>query len=209
MDVFTGNAMSIRLASTEQESMIELLHYLGAHRYKQAARLHHMLEKRGSRLAKGIKGLESRVRNRMRAPQKSQKTPAVGEAVATTVELFAELKRPSRLNPHNLHAYRVKVKQLRDVVRLADRPVQPGLIECLGEVKDAIGDWHDWEELVSIALEAWGGQSTSLFRKLKQTSARKYDHALSVALAMRRKFLRSKRGGVPQSVSRTTEAMAA
>jgi hypothetical protein len=124
------------------------------------------------------------------------------------VELFSDLKRPSKLSPRNLHPYRLKVKQLRDVVRLADRPAQPGLVESLGEVKDAIGDWHDWEELASIAQDVWDGRSDSLLKKLKQTSSKKYHLALSTALAMRRKFLRSKPGGLPQSVSRATAAMA-
>lgn len=208
MDVFTGDAVSIRLAPTEEENMIELLHYLGARRYKQAKRLCRLVEKRGSHLARRIKRLAARVRDRMPDPDKSQITPAVRQAVTTTVELFADLRRPARLNPRNLHAYRLKVKRLRDVVRLADRPVHPGLVESLGAVKDAIGDWHDWEELVSIALRVGKRQSNSLLRKLKQTSARKYSHALSTASHMRQKFLRSKRGGLRQSLSRTTTAMA-
>jgi CHAD domain-containing protein len=68
MDVLTGNAISVRMAPTEQMDMIELLHYLGARRYKQAARFRRMIEKKRLHLAKGIKRLASRVEDRIPDP---------------------------------------------------------------------------------------------------------------------------------------------
>ena len=60
------------------------------------------------------------------------------------------LKRPVRLNRNNLHPYRLKVKELRNVLQLSNRADDIEFVEKLGQVKDAIGDWHDWEELVRI-----------------------------------------------------------
>ena len=87
-------------------------------------------------------------------------------AAAESLRLSSELGTPRRFSKGNLHPYRLKVKQLRYVLELsADHPK---CADDLGEVKDAIGDWHDWEELVAIAEDLLDhGAKCKLTRRLK------------------------------------------
>jgi len=59
---------------------------------------------------------------------------------------------------------------LRDVLQLSDRPGDREFLEKLGEVKDAIGEWHDWEELIAMATQLLDhGTSCKLIKHLKDT----------------------------------------
>jgi CHAD domain-containing protein len=89
-----------------------------------------------------------------------------------------------------LHLYRLKVKQLRYVLELA--PDHPKFVADLGEAKDAIGEWHDWEELIAIANEVLDhGSNCMLMRKLKETADSKFAFAHRVAENLRRNYLKS------------------
>jgi CHAD domain-containing protein len=208
MDVLTADVISVRGSKKEQAHLIELIHYLGTKRHKQAKRLRSLIEKKGRAISRGVKRLSSRLRRRMSSSQSGRDASGAEEAIALTIHLLRDLKRPPMLRPQNLHPYRLKVKKLRDIVRLAQGPVQAGLVATLGEVKDAIGDWHDWEELLSIGTEVLDGQSSSLVNKIKGVAARKYSRALSSALHLRRKYLSTRNGRLPISVLRATSAMA-
>jgi hypothetical protein len=48
----------------------------------------------------------------------------------------------------------LKVKELRYVLQLSEDAQKQQLVNKLGAVKDAIGEWHDWEELIAIAANA-------------------------------------------------------
>ena len=77
---------------------------------------------------------------------------------------------------------------------MAEAPSRPRFVEDLGQVKDAIGEWHDREELVRIAskLLDHGGRCL-LLAELKRIADSKYDHALSLALKLRKMYLQSSR----------------
>ena len=55
--------------------------------------------------------------------------------MATTLQLLSDLKH----------------KKLRDVVRLSAQANHSKMAETLSQGKDAIGDWHDWQELARLA----------------------------------------------------------
>jgi CHAD domain-containing protein len=116
---------------------------------------------------------------------------AMANAGATAVRLSAQLGEPPRLNKTNLHPYRLKVKEFQNILRMAEAPPRPRFIEDLGDVKDAIGEWHDWEELVGIASKLLDRENCQLLAELKRTAANKYDSALSLALKLRKTYLRS------------------
>jgi CHAD domain-containing protein len=211
MDVLTADAASLRLAQ-EQECAVELLQYLGAKRYKHARRLHAALRQTGQDLGRRVKKFSKRLEKRI--PKSDQDSsngqpPAPTEAAAVAIRLSSELKMPPKLNRKNLHPYRLKVKELREVLRLAEKPANPELIDVLGEVKDAIGDWHDWEELVAIAARVLNhGASCKLFAKLKEISREKYDRALSLTTRMRKQFLRPHDRKLPRPVLLATAQIA-
>ena len=70
------------------------------------------------------------------------------EVSASALTLLTRLAKPARLGKTNLHSYRLEVKELRNLLQLAEEYDRQEFVRQLGEVKDAIGEWHDWEELV-------------------------------------------------------------
>lgn len=112
------------------------------------------------------------------------------QAAAEALRLSSELEAPKRLSRRNLHEYRLKVKELRYELQLAPSSEQM-FVDDLGKVKDAIGEWHDWEELVAIANDVLDhGPGCNLVRRLKEISNSKYEEALRLAENLRNKYLR-------------------
>jgi CHAD domain-containing protein len=204
MDVLTAAVLSVRTArdgqkpDPEQDCTVQLLHYLGAQRYKQALRLHDDLRKDGKGLGRRTESISERLVKKIedRSDEAAKDQPEVSaESMATAIQLATELSQPPSLNHKNLHPYRIKVKEFRDLLRLAKKPGNTEFVETLGEVKDAIGEWHDWEELVSIAGEVLEhGARCALITKLKEVSSEKYDRALAITSKMRKRFVQA-RGG--------------
>ena len=109
--------------------------------------------------------------------------------MAFVLKLSCELATPATLNRKNLHAYRLKIKELRYVLEMADDPGNQGLIDELGEVKDAIGEWHDREELIAIAGQVLDHkENCKLLREVKVITSRKYETALSLTNKMRERL---------------------
>src|SRR6266566_9311375 len=64
---------------------------------------------------------------------------------------------------------------------MADNHTSAKFVDDLGKVKDAIGEWHDWEELVGIATEVLSHRTRcGLQSELRRITQKKYDHALSL-----------------------------
>ncbi len=68
------------------------------------------------------------------------------------MNVVRELGEWPPLDAENIHAFRLKVKELRYILQL-DADADPGLVEALGDVQRRIGDWHDWHQLEEIARE--------------------------------------------------------
>lgn len=191
MDVLTGYASGMPREAGEQDCSVRLLEYLGAQRRKQAKKFHDVSRKDGGKLRKRLKSgkrkfaqLESRW-NKNGASRNSR----VANVPASALEIAAELSRTPRLTRATLHPFRLKVKELRNVLRLSETPDQD-LIDTLGEVKDAIGEWHDWEELIAIADKALDhGAQCNLLRRLKQTTSKKYETARAQAEQLRKRYV--------------------
>jgi CHAD domain-containing protein len=112
--------------------------------------------------------------------------------MATALELSSQLHTPARLTRRNLHSYRLKVKDLRSVLQMSDSADDQPFVDSLGEVKDAIGEWHDYEELVAIATEVLKhGKRCKLLRELNGISAEKFQRARSMAYGLRETYLSS------------------
>jgi CHAD domain-containing protein len=65
-------------------------------------------------------------------------------------------------------------------------------LKHLDEVKDAIGDWHDWVELVGIAEKSLKHDRCKLVPRIKTIAAAKYEHALSLSDKFARRYLAAK-----------------
>jgi CHAD domain-containing protein len=201
MDVLTGHAVTVTLDG-ERDCLVELLEHLGAERYRHARRLRRRLRRTGGplrrRLRRTAKRIEAVASKDGRTPRTS---PAPKEAMATALQLSAELAAPAILNKKTLHPYRLKVKDLRNVLKMSADAERSDLVERLGEIKDAIGEWHDWDTLSAIATrELSHGARCGLLRELKTIGERKYSRALSLTKRLQREALRPR--GHPRGSAR-------
>src|SRR6266568_303823 len=190
MDVLTGFASKLR-PDGDEECLVELLEYLGAERYKQARKLHREVQWNrkaiGSRLKRSSEYIEKVLAHSQQHSEKETEWPI--DAMSLALQLSNELASWPRLDAGNLHPFRLKVKELRYVLQLAKNP-DADFIESLGEVKDAIGEWHDWEEFSGIAGKVLDhGPGRNLIRLIRSTAKEKFDHALSITNRMRQKYL--------------------
>jgi CHAD domain-containing protein len=148
------------------------------------------VRKRGPVLRKELDRASSRTVKLLRANGDGTADSIVATATATAVRLSAQLAAPPRLNKTNLHPYRLKVKDLQNVLLMAEGSSRPRFVEDLGQVKDAIGEWHDYVELLAIASKILDHAGRcSLLADLKRTVESKYDDALALALKLRKTYL--------------------
>ena len=99
-----------------------------------------------------------------------------------------ELANPPRLDAGNLHDYRKKVKELYYLLQFLDHG-KAHFAETLGRVKDAIGEWHDWEELAAIAGKLLDHRpACNLVEEIQSIRQAKFEHALAIANEMRTKY---------------------
>ena len=191
MDVLTSYASTVHLDG-EEECTVQLLEHLGAQRRRYAKKLYGELQRRRPALRKDFRRtpatLAKLIRDNYQAPKGRT---VVATAAGTAVELAAQLAIPPHLGREDLHPYRLKVKDLRDVLQMATGADRAKFVDDLGEVKDAIGEWHDWEELVSIAPKALDhGSRCQLMAEYKRVAKVKYEHALTLVQTLRKKYLR-------------------
>jgi hypothetical protein len=79
-------------------------------------------------------------------------------------------------------------------LQLSEKPHSQEFVKKLGEVKDAIGEWHDWEDLRAIAAETVNsGPQSKLARQLKKITHEKLDKALLITNHMRKTCGKAKR----------------
>src|SRR5207302_4249891 len=85
--------------------------------------------------------------------QSGGRNDASAKATASALRLESELAAVPRLGRNNLHPYRLQVKELHNILKLDEGADSQEFTETLGKVKDAIGEWHDWEVLSAIAQD--------------------------------------------------------
>jgi CHAD domain-containing protein len=74
------------------------------------------------------------------------------EAMAQLAEMASDFAARQTMKPDRLHDARVTLKRIRYLAELAEKtPEQKNFIRELKSVQDAIGDWHDWQELTETA----------------------------------------------------------
>lgn len=202
---------------TEQECRVTLLEHLGDSRRKQAKNLY--AEGRRSRRARStLKRVERQLKAALGERNGDcNQVIARSRATAAALTLESELAGPKQLGRQNLHAYRRKVKELQNVLRLGEGSGRQEFLEVLNAVKDSIGEWHDWEELFAIAREVLDhAPRCQLVAEIKAIKDRKFKAALTASQEMRRKYLGLRPGksngglrNLSTTVWKVTAAMAA
>jgi CHAD domain-containing protein len=189
MDVLTGFAAT--LANDSQECLTQLLEHLGAKRVQSARRLRATVVQKRKKARRRLRQYSGIIRRNASRKSTSNDRGWPADATAIAIQLSSELAAWPRLNSSNLHPYRLKVKELRYVLQLAEGQ-DSEFVDALGEVKDAIGEWHDWSELGAVANEILDhGSGCKVLKQIRDTTTAKFDHALSLAEALRKKFLGS------------------
>jgi CHAD domain-containing protein len=196
MDVLTACAATID-AGEEQDCKVQLLEHLGAERRKLAKNLHTTVAKNAQPVRRRLKQFSDEIDRFLCLDEDHACDPAKAsaQAAAAALALSSELATtPARLGRQNLHPYRLKVKELRNVLRMAKGDANKKSVETLGTVKGLIGEWHDWEELLATAQPVLDhGSNCRIIRELKKIANDKYEQALAAAKNMRRKYLRKDR----------------
>jgi len=203
MDVLTSDALSIK-PHGDRDCQVQLLEYLGARRKKYAGKLRRAVKNSSPHLHRDLKRTERRVEDLFKlAASDPEDSEAMAATMAKALQLSSDLNRPARLNKSNLHPYRLKVKELRNVLKLSANAEHEDFVDTLREVKDAIGEWHDWEELTAIAHRVLDhGPSCKLLKHLKLISERNFRKAMALAGRLRTHYLRAGEKPAAQSTSR-------
>jgi len=197
IDVLTRNAASLDGnldGNDDADCLAELLEQLGAHRARKARRLRRLVKAKEPTLQRRLKRTAHRVEEQLR-PSRHSAANAVADVTANAIALSAELAAPIRLNRTTLHPYRRKVKALRDVLQMAEDAKQNAFVRRLSTVKDVIGDWHDWELLIEVAIDivpADHGRRCPLVQAMRAVSKTKYEHAVAVAMKLRAVLVRNR-----------------
>jgi len=195
MDVLTADAITLA-TDGERDCLVQLLEYLGAERNKYAKKLHRVIQTTDSRFQHDLKRKLKQLQKVLKHAENNDSTrsDAVLLAIAKAIELSSGLRFPTKLNRNNLHPYRLKIKELRNVLQLSDQADDQEFVEKLGEVKDAIGEWHDWEELAAIAVQLLDhGDSCKLIKHLHVNCKSALERALIITSRFRDKYLESAR----------------
>ena len=188
MDVLTAHLSTVRV-NGKLDCLIQLFEYLGAKRYEKAERLHQIVNKHCDTINKRLKKIARVLEKRM------GKSSAANAATRAAMQSSAELATYGSLNRGNLHEFRLKLKELRDILQMGEETRKEEFVESLGTIKDEIGEWHDWEELNSIAAKKLDHSAgCKLQRQLKKITQQKYEAALSSANKLQKTYFRP-RGG--------------
>ena len=195
LDVLTGYVADLNV-SGEEECLVELLEYLGSKRAQRNQQLHSFAIKRRESLRRRLKRAAAQLETSSEDMIASQTAP--GDTMLSELRLQQELTQPIRLTKSNLHPYRLQVKELRYMLQMEKDPTDRELIEMLGQVKDAIGEWHDWLQLQTIARDHLAhGSKCKLIPLFQKTTQQKLKRALAVANAGRRRIQSSNAGSRP------------
>ena len=191
LDVLTGYIMMVQVPD-KQECRVELLEYLGAERYRRSEQLIASALKHGPFLRRRLKRISAQLEALDSAPDNTSTNSASEEMAASALQLSRELAIPTRLDRDNLHPYRITVKKLLFLLLMQKSRSNSHLIDALGEVKDAIGEWHDWQELAALAEKQLGHtRGCELLRSFEAIRDQKFKHALSVTNRMRERYFSS------------------
>jgi CHAD domain-containing protein len=191
-DVMTDYVSGIPRNDEDNECSVRLLEHLGAQRDRQARKFHKLLRRHSSSLRRRLKYASKVVKNTFppKGDGRLKGNPISASVSASVLTLLSELRRPRRLRRSNLHEYRLQVKELRNLLQMAEHSDQQPFVDRLGQVKDAIGEWHDWEVLVAIAKDVLDHhRNCQLLEKLRKTALMKYENALRLSEAMRKQDL--------------------
>jgi CHAD domain-containing protein len=217
MDVLTGYVVGLA-ARHEEECRVQLIEDLGGKRLRFAEKLGETAAASRIKSRRRLKRYGSLIAKKMVSKKHRPAAPPerTVDAMAVALELSSELAHWPPLNANNLHPWRLKAKELRYLLQLAE-DADSRFIEALGKAKDSIGEWHDWAELEAIATKVLDhGSQCRMLKEIRSTVQQKLNRALAVGNGLRHAWLgagkserRAPQSSAPrQAVLRTTAKLA-
>jgi len=143
-----------------------------------------------SRLESAIKKLHhakffdrlNRVAEQAGVPQDSKNRPLapLEEAKAQLLKAAGDFGSGETIKPSLLHEVRVALKRIRYLAELAgESAAQKEFIRELKATQDAIGDWHDWQELTERAEKRFSDRATcALLREARTVLSARHSDAI-------------------------------
>ena len=181
MDVLIGDVLALSQPDGS-EALVRLVEHLAKIRVKSARRLRNVVSLQQREARKRLKQAAKLIRKEL----ENDSEMLSGEAAPQI--LMRELSHWPELDAGNLHLFRIRIKELRYMLQLV--PQADGkLLDALGEVKDGIGDWHDWVELLKIALKVLNAKSDGeVLQRIDETGGEKLQRALAAANQLRERY---------------------
>ena len=193
-DVFTGLAATIGEKGGSQ-SLIQLVEELGVRRDRYAGKLERAVDRERKKAREELQHFRKRIEKQLEASDSSDAAVWGRNAVTRSIELTEEIAEWPKLEGDSLHPFRLKVKELRVVLQLSPEPEQ-GLINALRDVKDAIGEWHDWSELGALVAKVFGDKDRSeLSKRIRSIIEDRLHHALALAARLREGYFGNAEAG--------------
>jgi CHAD domain-containing protein len=193
MDVLAANARRLARYSSG-DSLTRLLEHLKNAREHYATQLIHALNHGRTAVQQNLKKYSKLVQSELLAADSGSSFNGhhihADESVhSSAMNLIRELGEWHPLDENNIHAFRLKVKELRYTLQL-DSDADPAIIDALTDVQRRIGDWHDWQELEEIAREVLAAeQDGALLARIDRITRRKLERALAAANGLRERYL--------------------
>jgi CHAD domain-containing protein len=198
MDVLTDIAASLD-PNGNGDCRLKLMQYLAERRTRSATKLVKKVKINQKRLRADLKECATNAERgivsakskgaKQKDNRKSRRKPA--SSMAASLQIEQELREWPRLSQKNIHPFRIQVKELRYVLQLAEDS-DSKLIDALGEVKDQIGLWHDWNELATIAGQVLDhGAACSITAQIQTRAKHELERAFARANAFRAQYLPS------------------
>lgn len=184
MDVLTASALDLR-STAAGGSLDRLIAHLVRMRRKSVAALRDTLAEQRQAARRQLKKY---VQEFPSAFGKKPVRNANGQenGCSEALRLIDDLAHGPPLNASNLHSFRLKVKELHYIFEVL-AGFDPQLVSEVRDVKDRIGDWHDWQQLFDAARAVLDPQQDrELLGRIASMIELKLTRALAASSSLRR-----------------------
>lgn len=182
MDVLVANVLAMPRVDGE-DSLVRLAEHLGERRVDSARDLSDTVAARRKAARRSLKLYAQLV-----GKEFDGKKGILTRAEPVAANLVKELSDWPKLDEENIHPFRIKVKRLRYMLQLS-KDAGGKIVDDLGQVKDLVGDWHDWQELAKVAKSVLDpAEDGPALSKIDQIGNKKFKDALTKANEARKKY---------------------
>lgn len=178
-DVLESRVLTL-LRQHPDPSLKRLLAQLRSARAERAHELADEFASNRKEIRRRLKNFAERVEKRF------SKAPLDTEGAT---RLYEEICHWPPLKPENLHAFRIKLKELRYIVQLTEG-ANPPFMRALENARVRIGTWHDWEELHRTANEILSPhKDRRAIQLIAEVESKKLLLAMRAAHSLRTRYL--------------------